>query len=75
MSTSTGDLSLDDRSDAIKISVPVVAFFSTVFVVFRVGCNVRFRRQRHRYVEVSDCLLAFAQVSDTTMSVRLVYGI
>ncbi|KAF3031359.1 hypothetical protein E8E12_001705 [Didymella heteroderae] len=61
MSTSTGILSLDDRSDAIKFSYPVVALFSTSFVMLRIGYNVRFRRQRHRYVEVSDCLLAFAQ--------------
>ncbi|KAF2621483.1 hypothetical protein BU25DRAFT_482906, partial [Macroventuria anomochaeta] len=39
------DLPLDDRSDAIKLSYPFVAFFSTVLVVLRIWNDIRIKKQ------------------------------
>lgn len=60
MSTATSDLPLDDRSAAIKFSYPFIAFFSTVFVTLRLWNNIR--SKKFWYLNVSDWLLAFAQV-------------
>ena len=61
MSTQDANLPLDDRSGAIKFSYPFVAFFSTLFVVLRIWNNVKTRK--FWYANVSDWLLAFAQVN------------
>ncbi|KAF1362268.1 hypothetical protein EJ07DRAFT_107596 [Lizonia empirigonia] len=60
MSTSTVNLPLDDRSNTIKLSYPFVAFFSTIFVVLRIWHDIR--AKKHGYVNISDWLLALAQV-------------
>ena len=62
MSMTPADLPLDDRSNDIKFSYPFVAFFSTLFVVFRLWNNIRAKKRW--YPNVSNWLLAFAQVSD-----------
>ncbi|KAF1343466.1 hypothetical protein EJ07DRAFT_170203 [Lizonia empirigonia] len=60
MSTSIVNLLLDDRSNTIKLSYPFVAFFSMIFVVLRIWHDIR--AKKHGYVNISDWLLALAQV-------------
>ncbi|KAF1345610.1 hypothetical protein EJ07DRAFT_170007 [Lizonia empirigonia] len=60
MSTSTVNLLLDDRSNTIKLSYPFLAFFSTIFIVLRIWHDIR--AKKHGYVNISDWLLALAQV-------------
>ncbi|KAF9700594.1 hypothetical protein EKO04_001435 [Ascochyta lentis] len=57
MDAPTPNMSLDDRSNAIKYSYPFIAFFSTSFVALRVGNNIR----NKKYYNVSDMLLILAQ--------------
>ena len=71
MSTPMADLPLDDKSDAIKLSYPFVAFFSTVFVVLRIWNDIRIKKQG--YANVSDWLLALAQVSNNMWALWLMY--
>ena len=73
MPTPTADLPLDDRSDAIKLSYPFVGFFSTVFVVLRIWNDIRIKKQG--YVNVSDWLLALAQVSNKMQDLWRMYTI
>ncbi|KAJ8115513.1 hypothetical protein OPT61_g2844 [Boeremia exigua] len=61
MSAPNADLPLDDRSNAIKISYPILAFISTVFVVLRIWNDI-IRTRKQWYLNVSDWLLAIAQV-------------
>lgn len=73
---------MDDRSGAIKYSYPFLAFFSTLFVLLRVGNNIR--NKKFWYLNVSDWLLVLAQVSnrrsmfvdkyDLTMELGLRFG-
>lgn len=66
MSTPTSNPPLDDRSPAIKFSYPFIAFFSTIFVVLRLWNNIR--SKKFWYLNVSDWLLALAQVGKAPLS-------
>lgn len=61
MSTPAADLPLDDKSRAIKFSYPFIGVISTAFVVLRIWNNIQTRKRW--YLNASDWLLAFAQVS------------
>lgn len=70
-STPTSDLALDDRSSAIKFGYPFIAVFSTAFVVLRLWNNIR--SKKFWYLNVSDWLLALAQVYNTPLSYHIGY--
>lgn len=70
MSAPTSDLALDDRSLAIKFSYPFIAFFSTAFVVLRLWNNIR--SKKFWYLNVSDWLLALAQVYRASLPIALI---